>query len=397
VNAADALSAIAPGSTIALTPGCSEPTELVAALCADSRRLAGSTVLSGLLLGSYPFLDEPFEYGTWHVMRPARGRSRFYPLRGSDLRGFLARRSIDVALVQLAPPDGNGLCSTGVSSSYTPDLIASAAQVIAEINPRMPRTRGTLIPFSDLDAVVEVDHPLVEYRERRPPETAAAIARSIEPLIHDGATVQTGIGGIPEAVLELLARGPLQNLECYGMASDAVVALAEAGKLRAGDDSVVAVELMGTQRLFDWADRNPALRMETFDAALDPARIAGHDEFVSINTAVEVDLSGAVNSESVGGAQISGIGGGFDFIEGARLSPDGLSIVALASTAGADRRSTIVPRLGDAPTSVPRHTVNVVVTEHGVADLRDLSLDERAEALIALAHPDHRDALREAL
>jgi len=308
----------------------------------------------------------------------------------------------DVAVVHVAPPDGDGLCSLGTSTSYPLALARLAPTVIAQVNPRMPRVAGDAsLHISEIDWLTEVDDPLGAHERAAITPTAATIGDHLAALIPSGTTLQVGIGAIPEALLQNLCHSDVGDLRIYGMGVDAIVALAEAGRLRSGDDgrpSALCAELMGTTTLFDYADGNPALEMHPFDTILDPAHIASFEGFVSVNSAVQVDLMGQANVEHLGGAQLSGVGGGYDFAQGAWLSPGGKCIIAMPSTNRRGDVSRIVAQLDPAtPVGVPRHFTQYVVTEHGVADLAGLGLRERAEALIALAAPQFRDELADSV
>ena len=342
-------------------------------------------------------------------MRPVRervhrGEVSFLPIRGSQVTSLFEPGSIgvDVAMVHVSPPDQDGRCSLGVSVSY-PLIAARVAQrVIAQMNPRMPRTGGdAFLDLSDIDMVVEVDAPLLEHRSPSIDDISSRIAQLVVELIPAGATLQTGIGSIPEAVLSTLAKAGYEGLRVYGMGTDGIVDVADAGSLLDRDErgaGVIAGELMGTSKLFEFVDGNPNVDMQPFPTLLDPARMALFEPFVSINSAVEIDLRGQVNAEFAGGTQISGVGGGFDFLIGSWMHPGNVSIIAMRSTNGSGQRSKIVPRLADgAPVSVPRHLVQYVVTEHGVANLAGLSLRQRAEALAAIADPGFRPGLEAAI
>ncbi len=403
VSAAAAAAAIKPGSSIVLPPGCGEASAFTDALLGDSERLAGSRLFSGLLLGEYPFLAEPHRrnlaFGTWHVMRPVRplideGKVDFYPLRASQVVGFLSRKRVDVAVVQVSPPDERGYCSVGVSTSYPFPVATAAPTVIAEVNPRMPRTRGQpQLHESAITYAIETDHPLTEYKAGIPDDTSRQIARLIEPLIPDNAALQIGIGGIPEAILMSLQSSGRRGLTLFGMGIDGVVELWEAGMLATDRPAMVAAELMGTTRLFQWVHENDRCEMCSFPALFDPSRTAALGSIVSVNSTLEIDLWGNANSEVAGGSQVSGLGGSLDFMDAAARSPGGKCILALAATAKGGKISKIVPRLSNVPHTIPRSSTQWVATEYGVVDLSILSLDERAEAMIGLAAPQFRDGL----
>ena len=409
VSVAEAVGTLEPTSAVLLPPGAGGASAIEREIAGQADRLRGLDVYSGLLLSDYPFLQEGIRYTTWHVMPPVRnavaeGTVRFLPIRGSQVSHLFrsGRLPLDVAVVHVSPPDGDGLCSLGTSTSYPLALARSAPTVIAQVNARMPRVAGDAsLHISEIDWLTEVDEPLGEHDRAAITPSAATIGDHLTALIPSGTTLQVGIGAIPEALLQNLCNSDIGDLRIYGMGVDAIVALAEAGRLRSGDDgrpSALCAELMGTTTLFDYADGNPALEMHPFDTILDPAHIASFEGFVSVNSAVQVDLMGQANVEHLGGAQLSGIGGGYDFAQGAWLSPGGKCIIAMPSTNRRGDVSRIVAQLDPAtPVGVPRHFTQYVVTEHGVADLAGLGLRERAEALIAVAAPLFRDELADSV
>jgi 4-hydroxybutyrate CoA-transferase len=395
---------LAPADRVVLPPGCSEVVAFERELLRQSDRLRGMTIYSGLLLGDYAFLGEPgtFNYGTWHVMGPikqrvAAGDVAFHPMRGSQVPNVFrhGRLTADVAVVHVSPPDAGGYCSLGVSTSYPQTVARLATRTIAVVNPRMPRTHDTHLHVSEIDILVEIDEPLAEHHAPAIDAVSDTIGRQVAELIPDDAVLQIGIGAIPEAVLASVAESGRTGLTLWGMGVDSIVELVERGVLGGtGKPAVVSAELMGSRRLFDFVDDNPEVLMRPFDEVLDPFTIARQGTVVSVNSAIEIDLTGQVNSEVVNGVQLSGIGGGFDFIQGALRSPDGRSVIALPSEAGRGRFSRIVPKLPDgAPVSVPRHYVQTVITEHGTARLDGLSARQRAEALIEIAAPQFREEL----
>ena len=409
VTLAEAVGTLEPPAAVVLPPGAGGATSIESEIGRQADRLRGLDVYSGLLLSDYPFLRDGISYTTWHVMGPVRGAVadgsvRFLPIRGSQVSQLFrtGRLPLDVAVVHVSPPDADGLCSLGTSTSYPLTLARLAPTVVAQVNPRMPRVAGEAsLHVSEIDWLVEVDEPLGEHARAAITPTAAAIGNRLVALIPSGATLQVGIGAIPEALLANLCTSDVGDLRIYGMGVDAIAALDDAGKLRSvrdGRPSSLCAELMGTTTLYDYADNNPALEMHPFDTILDPAHIAGFAGFVSVNSAVQVDLMGQANVEHLAGAQLSGVGGGYDFAQGAWLSPGGKSIIAMPSTNRRGDVSRIVARLDPtAPVGVPRHFTQYVVTEHGVADLAGLGLRERAEALVAVAAPQFRDELADSV
>jgi len=332
-------------------------------------------------------------------MRPARrlidaGSVDFYPLRASQVVKFLTRKKVDVAVIQVSPPDNDGYCSFGVSTSYPFPIAGIARTVIAEVNPEMPRTAGNCrIHVSHISQAVHTDHPLMEYQGGIPDAISARIALHIEPLVPDGATLQIGMGNIPEAIVQTLKSSGRCGLRFFGMGVDGVVDLWESGMLATDGPVLVAAELMGTRRLFDWVDRNARCEMLDFPQLFSGSRPEVSSNFISINSTLEIDLWGNANSEVAGTSQVSGVGGSLDFIELAMRCPTGKVILALTATAKDGAISKIVPRLSNVPHTISRSAVQYVVTEYGAVDLSMLGLDERADAMIGLAAPQFRDEL----
>lgn len=401
-SAVAVLSGLPDGARIVAGGGCGTPTGLLQILgeVAEARR--GWELWSGILLRASSVCkavaDGRLAYRTWHVVRQTRGLVArdpgvFVPLRGADVPGILSARGVDALLIRVSPPDEQGWCSLGTSPSYVQPLLASAAVVVAEIDPTMPRTRGqSAVHLSIFHAAEPAIDPVPEYASVGPDEVALRIAANILPLLPPEPTLQLGLGAIPESLASLLVTADLRAVRAVGMVTDSIVDLALAGRLYAGPGPAVeAIELMGTRRLLDWADDNPTVAMYPVTVMGTPAALASRERIVSVVSAVEVDLAGQCNVEWVG-RQISGVGGAMDFVEGARASVGGLRIVAMPSTARG--RSRIVRQLAPgAPVSLPRHSVDVVVTEHGVARLAGRSLAERADALRSVAHPAHAAAL----
>lgn len=336
--------------------------------------------------------------------RPAvkEGRGDFTPCCFSDVPSLLRELTVDAAVIQVSPPDRHGYVSCGVSVDYTLPAAKCAKTVIAQVNRRMPRTLGdTCLHVSEIDCFVEIDHPVLEIPLPKIGEAEKAIGENCAKLVRDGDTLQLGIGAIPDAVLLFLK--DKKDLGIHSeMISDGVVELIENGvitntrkNLHPGK-SVVSF-LMGTKRLYDYADDNPAVAMYPVDYVNDPYVVGKNDNLVSINSCVQVDFMGQVAAESVGTTQISGIGGQMDFIRGARLSKGGRAVIAIASTAAGGKISKIVPFLDQgAAVTTSRTDVDYIVTEYGIAHLRGKTLKDRARALISIAHPKFREELAEA-
>ena len=303
----------------------------------------------------------------------------------------------DVALVQLSPPGPNGQHSFGLSNDYLQTMIATARVVIAEVNDQLPWTYNEGGPdLGRITAIVETSRPPIQLAPTRIGATEQAIAANVAHYIGDGSVLQMGVGAIPEAVMQGIADRRDLGLHS-GMVGDSLVGLVERGVLTNATKPIdtgksVAGVLLGTDRLYRFAERNPALllRPSWNTHAGDVLRIP---RLVSINTALEVDLTGQVNAEAAGDDLLGAVGGQPDLVRAGHRSPGGHAIIALPSTARGGKTSRICKAL-NGPVTTPRSDVDVVVTEYGAADLRGLTLSERARALTAIAHPEHRDALR---
>lgn len=400
----EAVLAIPQGAAIVASPGCGTPETLLTHLAAAVDLLGGPTLYSGLQLGAYPFLGAAAEgllrYRTWHPYGPARaalspGRVDYVPARASAVPGLLDQWDTSVALVRVSPPDRNGWCSLGPSASYVCHAVERAALVIAEVDPHTPRTTGdSMLHVTQLDVLVDADTPPCEFPAAVRDEVSDRVAAHVLDLLPPEPTLQLGIGAVPEAITAFLAESDAGPVRVVGMANDAMVDLFARGQLRWTDrPAVCAAELMGTRTLMEFADGNPAIVLRDSRVAHAPRALARIPRLVAVNSAIEVDLAGQVGSELVRARQVSGIGGGADFVEAGFGSDGGLSVIALPSTTPDGRHSRIVRRLGADVVSLARHTPDAVVTEYGVAWLRGRTEAERAEALAGVAHPAHRDDL----
>lgn len=355
---------------------------------------------------------EHFVYNTWHCSGYERklcdrGRAFFSPMTFRNLewyyRSFL---TVNVAMVSAAPMDRHGYFNLGCAVGISKAIIDCAQYVIIEVNEAMPRIRGgegESVHISQVDCVVEAgNRPLWEMTQPEPGETDTLIARHILPHITDGATVQLGVGGMPNALGELIARSELRDLGMHTeLCSDAYLSMFEAGKLTNRKKTLhrekgVVGLLIGSRALYDWADDDPGLAGYPLSYVNDPAVIALNENMISINGCLGVDIYGQTASESVGLRQISGSGGQMDFVEGAIRSKGGKSFLCMSSTY-TDKdglsRSRIRPRFEGDIVTTPRSLSCYIATEHGAVDLAGLSTWERAERLISIAHPDHREAL----
>jgi len=367
-------------------------------------------IVSGLQI-EYPFLqeglEESFSFRTWqcaprirHLLK--KGTVKYIPMRQGDAPFVFSREGIwpiDAALVHLSPPDKNGYLSFGVSIGHSLPTALEAKLVIAEVNDQMPRVLGkAFIHISQIDYLVQTSRPLLEYPStEKVGEVERKIGNHVADLIPDGATLQIGIGSIPDAVVQSLEGK--RDLRFFAMGIDAMVDCVEKGLVERSTSpgqqpKMIVTEILGSKRLFDFVHENPLVEGRPIMTTIN-ARVVGQiEKFVSLLGAIEVDLTGQVNAETVGGKQISAIGGSFDFLQGALFSPQGKSIMAITSATPDGKNSRIIPQLapGSAVTH-PRHSIQYVVTEYGVADLRGKTLRERAEALTAIAHPNFREGL----
>ena len=409
VGVEEAIGRLDPGMRVLLPPGCGEPTPLITEILRQADRLQPLTLMGGLHLGGHPFCapeyDGRLRWVSFHAMPGmtdalARGQAEFIPLRYFDaprVFGAGGPWSADAVLVQTAPPDAAGRLSLGVSTSYPLPVAREAPLVIAEVNHRMPRTLGdSTIALDRVAAWIETDRLLVPYPSSGVGEVEERIAAHVAEIVPDGATLQVGVGAVPEAIVSAL--GGHRDLGVHSLLVDAMLPLLEQGVItgarnRRHPGCLDLGEIMGTEPLFRWVHENARVYMEPSTVIHDPVVVAGLGRFVSVNSAIEIDLTGQVNAEAIGPRQVSGIGGQFDFVAGAALG-GGRSVIALPSTGRRGAVSRIVARLGaGTPVTTPRHLVDCVVTEFGRAELRGLSDIQRARELTRIAHPRFREGL----
>jgi len=354
---------------------------------------------------SHPEYTESFRVNAFFVGANVResvntGRGDYIPVFLSEIPALFRRDllPIDVALVNVSPPDKHGFCSLGVSVDVTRAAVDCAKHVIAQINPRMPRTLGdALVHVDRIDAIVEVDEPIHEVSIPELSEVDRAIGGYIAQMIDDGATLQMGIGSIPNAVLASLHNH--KNLGIHTeMFSDGVIPLVEKGVVNGTRKAkhpgkIVAGFVMGTRKLYDFVDDNPEVLMLDIAYVNDTAVIRRNPKVTAINSAIEVDLTGQVCADTIGTMQYSGVGGQMDFIRGASLSDGGKPIIALPSATKRGESKIVSELKRGADVVSTRAHVHYVVTEYGVAYLYGKNLRQRAHELIKIAHPNHREAL----
>ncbi|HSO24078.1 MAG TPA: acetyl-CoA hydrolase/transferase C-terminal domain-containing protein [Chondromyces sp.] len=413
-TAEEAVKDIGSGDRVWIHPGCNTPTRLINAMVARAPELENVEVAHILTLADAPYADPGMEGHFRHRslftggnVRGAvnEGRADFVPIHLHDVPALISsgQMPIDVALIHISPPDEHGFCSYGVGVDATKTAVEHARTSIAMVNRQMPRTLGdSFVHVSKLTRIVEVDEPVLELpMSSEVSEVARQIGENIASLIPDEATIQMGIGEIPDAVLDFLKDKKHLGVHTE-MFSDGLVDLFEAGvvtnerkTLHRG--KIVASFVIGTRRAFDFVDNNPFMEFHPNEYVNDPFVVSRNDAMVAINSALSIDITGQVCADSIGTRVYSGFGGQLDFIRGAARSKGGVPIIALPSTAkdGTVSRlvNTLTPGSGVVTT---RADVHYVVTEFGAANLYGRSLRERARSLIDIAHPDFREELERA-
>ena len=410
LTADEALTCVQSGMRVYIQPGCAEPETLVETLMRRAPYVYDVEIVHMMTLGAAPYvasdMAEHFRHNAMFIGGNVReaineGRADYTPIYLSEIEQLFESGAmpIDVALIEVSPPDSHGFCSFGVGVDTTLTAAKCAKRVVAQVNAQMPRTYGdSFIHVSDIDVIVESTRPLCALEKTEPTELQVAIARNVASLIEDGAVLQTGIGGIPDAVLPLLM--DRKDLGVHSeLVSDGVIPLIEAGVINGARKNfkprkVILGFALGSKELFEFVDNNPVFEFHPTAYTNDPLAIARNDNMVAINSALQVDLTGQVCSDSIGTFFYSGIGGQVDFLRGASRSKGGKPIIALPSTAKNDTVSRISPMLSPgAGVVTSRGLIRYVVTEYGVAFLHGKSIRERAKALIEIAHPKFREEL----
>ena len=412
VSPAEAVKAVKSGDRIFLTGNCSVPSKILGALVDRAHELKDVEINQALTVYSAEYVSPEMEghlrVNTMFISHNTRqavqeGRADFTPVLLSEFPLLFKDKilPVNVAFVHLSPPDPHGYCSFGVEVGLSKSAAESADIIIAEVNDQMPRTLGdSFIHVSAIDYIVPVDYPLPELPmgEGKPSETVGKIAGFIAELIPDEATMQMGIGAIPDAVLKHLFDKKDLGIHTE-LFSDGVIDLVEAGVLTNAKKTIhpgkiIAGFILGTKRLYDWVHNNPLIEFLRTEYVNDPFVVSQNHRMVAINSAIEVDLTGQICADSIGTKLYSGVGGQLDFIYGASRSKGGVPIIALPSTARDFSR--IVPTLKEgAGVVTTRNHIHYVVTEYGIADLYGKTIRERAQALINVSHPQFRDELTE--
>lgn len=409
LSASDALGLIESGMTVFIHTAAAAPAVLIEALGKRAHELSGLTVTHLHTEGPAPYAAEELAdrvnvrslfVGANLRESVARGSAEYVPVFLSEIPAMFRSRSfpVDAALVQVSPPDRHGWCSLGVSVDVAKAAVESARVVIGQVNPWMPRCHGDgLVHINCFAALVEGEAELFSPARAELSEAEVRIGHHVASLVPDGATLQMGIGAVPDAVLRQLSGHSRLGVHTETF-SDGVVELVEAGVIT-GEDKVlepgivVAGFVVGSRRLYDFVDDNPGVRLLDISYVNDPAVIKRNPKVTAVNSAIEVDITGQVVGDSIGTRQYSGVGGQMDFMRGASLSPGGKPIIALPSVTSKGHSRIVALLQPGASVTTTRSHVHYVVTEHGIAYLHGASLEERARRLIGIAHPDHRDEL----
>ncbi len=408
----DALACVKSGMRVYIQPGCAEPETLVESLMRRAPEVYDVEIVHMMTMGAAPYVAPEmaghFRHNAIFIGSNVRdaindGRADYTPIYLSEIEGLFESGAmpLDVALIEVSPPDSHGFCSFGVGVDTTLTAARCARRVVAQINDHMPRTYGdSYIHVNDIDAFVESSRPLCAMKKPVLTDLHVTIARNVAGLIDDGAVLQTGIGGIPDAVLPLLM--DRKDLGIHSeLVSDGVIPLIDSGVVTGARKNfkprkIILGFALGSKELFQFVDNNPIFEFHPTAYTNDPGLIARNDNMVAINSALQIDLTGQVCSDSIGNQFYSGIGGQVDFLRGASRSKGGKPIIAMSSTAKNNAISRIVPMLSPgAGVVTSRGLIRYVVTEYGVAYLHGKSIRERAKALIEIAHPKFRQELYE--
>lgn len=410
-TAEEALLQIKDNQRVAVGHACAEPAYLIDKMVQMKKHYHNVEIVHMIAMGKSeyckPGMEEHFHHNAIFVggstrKAVAEGRADFTPVYFSEVpKLFRTSMPIDVAIIMVTPPDENGKVSLGVSVDYTKAAAENAKIVIAQVNDQLPFTMGdSMLDVSQIDYFVDYSAPIVELNPAVIGEVEKKIGQNCASLVHDGDTLQLGIGAIPDAVLASLT--DKKDLGIHSeMFSDGVVDLVKSGVINNSKKSIlpgkmVVTFLMGTKKLYDFVDNNPDVLLYPVDYVNNPVVVAQNNNLVCINSCVQVDLTGQVASESLGYTQISGVGGQVDFVRGAAMSENGIAIMAMSSTAARGAVSKIVPVLDEgAAVTTNRTDVDYIITEYGIAHLKGKTLRQRAQALIEIAHPDFREGLIE--
>ncbi len=412
VSAQEAVSNVQSGQRVFLQGAAMTPNVLINALCEQYERLKNVELFQIHTEGDAKYTREPYHssFTTNSCFAGSNNRAAVNSVHGAYIPIFLSeihllfRKNIlpiDVAFIQVSPPDKHGYCSLGVSVDITLPAIQTAKMVIAQVNPNVPRTHGDgIIHMDRIKYAVEVNEPIYSSKLSSPTEIELQIGKHVAGLIEDGATLQMGIGGIPNVVLNNLMNHKRLGIHTE-MFSDGILPLIEKGIItgeekRVKTGKIVTCFAVGTQKLYDFIDDNPIIHFKEAAYTNDTAIIRKNPKVTAINSAIEIDLTGQVCADTIGKYQYSGVGGQMDFIRGASLSEGGKAIIAMQSVTNKGV-SKIVPYLKEgAGVTTTRAHVHYIVTEYGIVNLYGKNLKQRAKELTSIAHPDHREELERA-
>jgi acetyl-CoA hydrolase len=416
VTSDEAVKIIKSGDNLIIQPGCAAPLELIRALVRRKEELADVIIYHILIVGDLPYtapgMEKHFKHKAFFMGSNTRkavneGRAEFIPIFLSEVTLLFKKGVIqaDAAFIHVSPPDEHGFCSYGIDVGNIKTPAEKSKKIIAQINPQMPRGLGnSFIHISKIDYIVEHEEPLMELPQVDPNASQEVlkvydtIGQHVASMIDDGSTLQMGIGAIPDSVLKYLKHSKDLGVHTE-MFSDGMVQLVEEGiingeKKTLHPGKIIAGFVLGTKHAYDFLDNNPIFEFHPQEYVNDPFIIAKNDKMVAINSAIEIDLTGQVCSDSIGTRFYSGIGGQVDFIRGAAHSDGGKPIIALPSTTKGNSISRIVPTLKPgAGVVTSRGDVHYVVTEYGIANLFGKSVRERAKSLINISHPAFREEL----
>jgi len=413
ISGEEAVKAIKPGNRVFIHGGAATPHHLINKMVERAKELWNVELVSTSLQGEIPFADADYKNNFYinslFVSAPVRkavneGRGDYVPVFLSEIPNLFRRNvlPIDVALVQVSPPDKHGFCSLGVSVDVAAAAIKSARHVIAQVNPRMPRTHGdSMVNMKVFNSMVYAQQELPEVvSENGHAEILELIGKNVASLIEDGATLQTGIGAVPDAVLTHLTGHKGLGLHTE-MFSDGVLPLIERGVItnefkKKHRGKIATAFILGTRKLYDFVDDNPSVVVLNIDYVNDTSVIRTNPKMTAINSAVEVDITGQVCSDSIGTYHYSGVGGQMDFMRGAALSEGGKPIIALPSMTATGMSKIVATLKPGAGVVTTRAHAHYIVTEYGIADLYGKNMKQRAKELINIAHPNHREELEKA-
>lgn len=412
VTAQEAASIVKSNDRVFFQGAAMTPNLLIDPLCERYKELSGVEIIEIHTIGEAKYTKKPYS-DSFRLLSCFVGANvregvdskvgDYIPIFLSEIHWLFRRKilPLDVAFIQVSPPDKHGYCSLGVSVDITIPAIQTAKKVVALINPKVPRTHGDgIIHISHIDYAVEADIPIHRTKMGKPSDIEATIGKNVAGLVEDGATLQMGIGNIPNAVLSNLTNHRRLGIHTE-MFSDGLLPLIEQGVITGEEKEIktgkiVTCFAMGSQKLYNFVDDNPLVHFKEAGYTNDTAIIRQNPKVTAINSAIEIDITGQVCADSIGSFQYSGVGGQMDFIRGASLSHGGKPIIALPSvTAKGISKITPFLRQGASVTTTRAH-VHYIVTEYGVVNLFGKSLEARAAALISIAHPDHREELTKA-